>query len=188
MGYSGGTSKNPSYHDLGDHTETVQVDYDPAVITYEQLLAVFWASHHPGRQAWSRQYLVAIFYHDEDQRRKAQASLDRIKGPVLTEILPATEFYLAEDYHQKYYLRLIPDLFREFQRIYPNRCGLTGSTAAARANGYTGGYGALADLQEQLPLLGLSPAGQQRLLSLVADSDRGRSTPTCPVPKSGTGR
>jgi hypothetical protein len=74
VGYAGGEMEEPSYGKMGDHTETVQVDFDPGRITYAQLLEIFWASHRPTSRNWSRQYMNAIFYHDDEQRRLAMVS------------------------------------------------------------------------------------------------------------------
>ena len=164
-------SKDPTYHNMGDHTETIQVDYDPEKISYEELLDVFWQSHTPGRRPWSRQYKAAVFYHDEEQRRLATESRDRIaaktgKG-VYTEIIPFSEFYLAEAYHQKYRLQLDRQLMKEFRAIYPDMNDLVNSTAAARTNGYVSGHGIHSQLREELSGLGLSPQGEQKLLKIV---------------------
>ena len=77
VGYAGGTLVNPTYHRLGDHTESIEVDYDPEVISYEDLLAVFWSSHSPTSRPWSRQYASLILTHDDTQRRLAEESLRR---------------------------------------------------------------------------------------------------------------
>jgi len=69
VGYAGGEMEGPSYGKMGDHAETVQVDFDPGRITYAQLLKIFWASHRPTSRNWSRQYMNAIFYHDDEQHR-----------------------------------------------------------------------------------------------------------------------
>ena len=172
MGYSGGTKKNPTYHNLGDHTETIQLDYDPAKISYGQLLEIFWASHRPTEHPWSRQYMKAIFYHNEEQKRAAEESRDRvaatIRGQVMTQILPATEFYLAEDYHQKYTLRRrAPDLIREYLIIYPDLKDLVNSTAVTRVNGYLSGFGAPDVFRAELDRLGLSASGRDKLLALT---------------------
>jgi peptide-methionine (S)-S-oxide reductase len=191
VGYTGGNKINPTYHSLGDHTETVEVDYDPAIISYEQLLDIFWHNHHPGQAAWATQYKAAIFYHNERQKALALKSREqvaaRLKGQVSTEILPAGTFYLAEDYHQKYYLRQMPDLLAEFGAIYPTREALVASTAAARVNGYIAGYGSLAELKKDLEGLGLSPVASQRLEDLVARAERFRSGPGCPVARGKAG-
>lgn len=187
VGYSGGTKRSPTYHDLGDHTETIQLDYDPAQISYKELLTIFWESHSPGSQPWSRQYLAAIFFHNDGQKKLALETQDqvaaRIKGEVFTQILPATEFYPAEDYHQKYYLRRVPELLNELTAIYPTAKDFVASTAAARLNGYVAGYGARAGLEAELSSLGLSPAGNKRLLALAPESAPPRTTPGCPLPR-----
>jgi peptide methionine sulfoxide reductase MsrA len=74
VGYAGGTKANPTYYRLGDHSETIQIDYDPAVISYEQLLDLFWSWHRPDRPAHSTQYASRVFYHSETQRALAEAS------------------------------------------------------------------------------------------------------------------
>ena len=117
-GYTGGLKKDPTYKEVSaggtGHAESVQVVYDPARITYEKLLSVFWHNVDPtakDRQFCDsgHQYRSAIFYHNEEQRRLAlqsKALLEKnktFKEPVVTEIVQASEFYPAEDYHQHYY-------------------------------------------------------------------------------------
>lgn len=117
-GYIGGHVEHPTYkqvcrEDTG-HAEAVRVEYDPDRVTYAELLEVFWQCHDPtqvNRQGpdIGRQYRSAIFYVDEDQRAAAEASKEdlqwsgRVKGQVATEIVPAGEFYRAEEYHQRYF-------------------------------------------------------------------------------------
>jgi len=172
VGYAGGTTENPTYYHLGDHTETVQIEYDPTQVSYQELLDVFWAGHDPTRPAASRQYASIIFYHNEEQRRLAQESKERQEARcgcrLYTEIVPATEFYQAEDYHQKYRLQQSSEFMSEFKAIYPDNSDFVNSTAAARVNGYLGGYGTLADLQAEIDGLDLSPAARQRLLDMVS--------------------
>jgi len=117
-GYTGGDRPDPTYEEVSaggtGHAEAVQVFYDPAKITYKELLDVFWRHVDPtdaGGQFVDRgsQYRTAIFYHDEEQKRMAEeskAALEksgRFSVPIVTEIVPATEFYPAENYHQDYY-------------------------------------------------------------------------------------
>lgn len=170
VGYAGGRTPHPTYHDLGEHSESVQIDYDPGKILYEQLLAVFWATHNPCAQPGSRQYMSAIFYHNEAQKKAALATRAREEGKrgrsVITEILPADTFTAAEDYHQKYLLREESGLMREFRAMYPDDRALMNSTAAARVNGYLGGHGSEDMLRADLPRLGLTPDGRERLLRL----------------------
>ena len=167
VGYAGGHKKSPNYHDLGDHTETVQVDYDPEVISYAQLLEVFFAAHRPVRAPWSRQYRSAIFYHDEEQLRLAEEARAKTartwQATVYTAIEPAGEFYRAEDYHQKYRLRNVAPLARELLVIYPKTDDFVDSTAVTRINGYLAGFGSVEQLEKELASLGLSEAMQQVL-------------------------
>jgi methionine-S-sulfoxide reductase len=169
-GYSGGTTENPTYEHIGDHSETVQIDYDPTRISYEELLEIFWNSHNPAAEPWSKQYRSAIFYHNEEQKRLALESKAReearIEQPIHTAIIPASEFYLAEDYHQKFYLQLQSNLMAEFHAMYPDFSDFINSTAAARVNGYIRGYGAAEALQTDLNNLGLSPDGSEKLLEI----------------------
>ena len=117
-GYTGGSVPNPSYEQVSyggtGHLEAVEVAYDPAKISYEKLLEVFWSNVDPtdaGGQFCDRgdQYKTAVFFHDEEQRRLAEASKQALEGsgrfeqPIVTEIVEAGPFYPAEDYHQDYY-------------------------------------------------------------------------------------
>ena len=106
----------------------------------------------------------------------AEASLereaDRRGKPIFTEIIPFSEFYLAEAYHQKYRLQLEPDLLQEFRAIYPDDEDFVNSTAVARVNGYVGGNGTLAALQAEIESLGLSPASQEKLLRILSPPAR----------------
>ena len=101
VGYAGGTKVNPSYYSLGDHTETVDVDYDPSVTNYAELLKLFWNNHDPCTRQ-KRQYMSAIFYHDEEQKALAEQTMEEQKSKkskaIATQILPATEFYVAEEW------------------------------------------------------------------------------------------
>jgi len=116
--YTGGHKKNPTYREVSagvtGHTEAIQIVYDPGKISYDKLLEVFWRNIDPtvrNRQFCDvgTQYRTAIFYHNEIQKERAEKSKKeleesgRLTVPVFTEITPASEFYVAEDYHQDYY-------------------------------------------------------------------------------------
>jgi len=116
VGYSGGMTKDPTYREVCSHTtghaEVTQVTFDPARVSFDQLLEVFWAMHDPtqvNRQGpdVGDQYRSAIFTHSSEQQVAAEASReraqDKFKKPIATEIRPLTVFYPAEDYHQAYY-------------------------------------------------------------------------------------
>lgn len=117
VGYTGGHIFEPTYKDVCSgrtgHAEAVEVTYDPGRVSYEKLLDVFWSNHDPttrNRQGpdVGHQYRSAIFFHDDEQKHAALASKDaleasgRLRGPVVTEIEPASTFWSAEEYHQQY--------------------------------------------------------------------------------------
>jgi peptide-methionine (S)-S-oxide reductase len=117
-GYTGGTVKNATYEQVGNgntgHAEAIKIVYDPAVISYDDLLAVFFNTHDPttlNRQGndIGTQYRSAIFYADEEQKTKAEALIKELNDtkayakPVVTEVSPLSEFFEAEDYHHEYY-------------------------------------------------------------------------------------
>ncbi len=116
VGYSGGTLENPTYEDVctgrTGHAEVVEVEYDPFRVSYEELLEVFWENHDPttpNRQGLDigTQYRSAIFFHTPEQETAARASKEkaqsRFKNPIVAEITPASKFYRAEEYHQRYF-------------------------------------------------------------------------------------
>ncbi|HRJ28508.1 MAG TPA: peptide-methionine (S)-S-oxide reductase MsrA [Cyclobacteriaceae bacterium] len=117
-GYSGGKVKNPTYREvtsgLTGHAEVTQLTYNPAVISFEELLEIFWGTHDPttlNRQGADvgTQYRSVIFYHNEEQKRLSELYKNKLDAsgafdnPIVTEISPFTAFYPAEDYHQNYY-------------------------------------------------------------------------------------
>jgi methionine-S-sulfoxide reductase len=169
VGYAGGKKENPTYHQLGDHTEALEVDYDPARISYEKLLEIFWEEHNPTSTSWSTQYKAAVFYHGDEQKRLALATRDRLATrlgrTIHTEVIPFSRFYPAEAYHQKYYLRGNKLFLKELQRYYPQDEGLMNSTAAARVNGYLGRNGTAEFLKAEIDRYGLSESSRQALLT-----------------------
>jgi len=172
VGYAGGTKENPTYYNLGSHAEAIQIDYDPTVLSYEDLLEVFLSSHNPTARSYSSQYRSIVFTHSEEQkeavREAFRESEKRAGGKIRTEIKSFAGFTLAEDYHQKYGLRNNRSILEEFEVFYPDALGLVNSTAAARVNGYLYGNGQLAQLREELPELGLTEASAQALQSYVS--------------------
>ena len=171
VGYSGGTTADPTYRSIGDHSETIEIDYDPTQVTYEDLLDVYWSASDCSQPSWSTQYASRIFYHNDEQRKLVEAAKAqeeaRTGRTMHVTIEPYTRFYLAEDYHQKYYLQGNADMRREFEGIFSDPLDFTNSTAAARVNGYVGGNGTREQLENELDDLGLSPEGEQALLRRV---------------------
>jgi peptide-methionine (S)-S-oxide reductase len=117
VGYTGGKTENPTYKevctDRTGHAEAVEVEFDPAQVGYDELLKVFWENHDPTRlnrqgPDWGSQYRSAIFFHSPEQEAQALASKEalekvrRFSKPIVTQIVPAVEFFAAEDYHQQY--------------------------------------------------------------------------------------
>jgi methionine-S-sulfoxide reductase len=166
VGYAGGTKKNPTYHDLGDHSESTEIDYDPSKISYSQLLDVFWSTHNPCARAYSRQYMSAIWTHNAEQMRLAldsKAREEKRRGSTITtEIAPLREFTLAEDYHQKYELRSDSELMKGLA-VYSD-AEFVNSTAAARLNAAIGGNLSGEILRAEIESYGLTPKGRERLL------------------------
>ena len=128
VGYAGGTQQNPTYQDVctdkTGHAEAVEVEFDPSQVSYDELLDVFWSNHNPttlNRQGpdVGLQYRSVIFYHSPDQLSEARASRDaaqaRFPKQIVTQILPASDFWPAEEYHQKYY-RENPEHFEAFEQ------------------------------------------------------------------------
>lgn len=148
-GYSGGTVKNPTYEDVCSgttgHAECLQIIYDPKVISFDELLEVFWESHDPttlNRQGndVGTQYRSVIFFHDAEQKRKAEEykmKLDKsgaYNNPIVTEISPFNHFYAAEDYHQDYYRLhgsqpyctfVIRPKVEKFEKVFKNKLKTT---------------------------------------------------------------
>lgn len=170
VGYAGGTTKNPTYQDIGDHTESFQVDYDPSKITYEQLLAIFWKSHDPASGSHSVQYRSAVFTMNEAQKKAALASKEKLEKDgvkVKTALEPLPSFTWAEDYHQKYTLRNNKAFLKQLQKYYPDEKALANSTAAARLNAYLAGDGKESLFEKEIGQLGLDEAHQKMLREKV---------------------
>ena len=171
VGYSGGENESPTYRDLGDHSESIQIDYDPARISYEKLLGVFWNSHNPCLRSLSTQYRTAVFYHSEEQRRIAMvtraAQARSASSKIKTEVLPATHFHLAEPRYQKHRLRNDRALMRLLEPMFPDFDALVRSTLAARLNAYLAGYVSLESIRHEISALDGDPAPGKALLAVL---------------------
>ena len=140
-----------------------QIDYDPTLLGYAELLDEIWKNRRGGR-AYSRQYMEAVFCADAAQEEVARAR--GITAPIIT----GARFYRAEDYHQKYYLRHDAVLMQELSEYSPQQ--LVDSTVAARLNGYVAGRGTPAQLHGELARLGLSERANAHLERLVGQRAR----------------
>jgi len=161
VGYTGGEKLNPTYHDLGDHTESIEIHYNPAEISFEQLLQIYWSDIDPHYSTSSIQYRNVIWANSPEQRQAAEASaaaLENASGqPVATKILDGVTFYPAEDYHQKYGLRQNRALMAVFDSWYPDGTDFRNSFTAMRMNAYVQGHGSAELVQSELEGYALPP-------------------------------
>ncbi|WP_299269803.1 peptide-methionine (S)-S-oxide reductase MsrA [Halorientalis sp.] len=142
VGYAGGTKPDPSYHALGDHTEVFQVDYDPAVVSYTDLLDRVFRAHDPYSQSRKTQYQHVVFTASAAQRDALEAFLaaaDLDPDAIETRIEALSRFFPAEDYHQKHSLRARPPLLGPFEEAGYDDEAIRESPAAAALNGYAAG-------------------------------------------------
>jgi len=158
---------------MGDHTESIEIDFHPELISYGQLLDVFWENHNPLRESFykGRQYMSLLLYRNEDQealalktKRKWEQSL---KGEIQTEMAPFSTFYAAEDYHQKYYLKRYAKAVEEVKNVFPSHSDFVNSTIAARLNGFVVGHGSLGKLKKEMNEWGLHPEQVKELVELL---------------------
>jgi len=161
VGYAGGNSKAPSYRNIGDHTEVLEIDYDPTVISFSRLLYLFWNNHEYGlTNPIKRQYTSLILYHNQEQKEIAEQSKiaeQKLRNPkiITTEIVEKKNFYPAEDYHQKYRLQGYKELC---DSLNLNSELLRNSYVATKLNGYLVGIGGIKQFQEEVKTMGLTPS------------------------------
>jgi len=165
VGYAGGTTDDPSYTDLGDHTESIEISFDPERVDYAALLELYWEGADAASTSCT-QYAPIIFWHDEQQRELATASRDA-QGQPEVDIREVPTFYDAEDYHQKYRLKRTDVVYRDFERMYDDHADIVRSTAAARCNGILGGYGSWEIHGDELDSYGLSDSARMVLESYL---------------------
>jgi peptide-methionine (S)-S-oxide reductase len=177
VGYTGGSTPNPTYRELGDHTETVQLCYDEDIISFETIIRTFWDHHNPyninGYKG--RQYQSLLYYRDASQLAAIETELARREREGLgrpdTEIAAYAEFHPAEDRHQKYYVKRFPRAVGALESLYPARSGegtpWLDTTIAARLNGMAKGYLNMERLKSELESWELSEAERKRLVAAV---------------------
>ena len=174
VGYTGGQQKFPTYHSLGTHTEALQIDFDPAQISFADVVGLFWDSHDPRSGIRSTQYMAAIWFHDAAQREvihaTSQAVEARLQTKVRTPVMPLDVFYSAEDYHQKYRLQNSP-LKTYFRTMYPQFEDFNRSTAAARLNGFIAGHGSRTVFDDEHSQYGVPPEELRQLIRLRAQPE-----------------
>ena len=167
VGYSGGTTDKPTYRSMGDHTEAIQIEYDPKKVSFSKLLELFAKDHNPFAKSWSTQYKAVLWTHGAEQAKAAQAwatALAKERGKsITTEIRPAQRFWIAEGYHQKYYLRSRKYLLQELLGISATDKQILDSTLAACANGWVTGAGDAKQIEREAKILGLNERQRKAL-------------------------
>lgn len=173
VGYAGGTSVDPTYRKMGDHSETVNLIFDPKVISYEQLVRLFWENHDATKDRFykERQYISLLFYRNEAQLQTAKeihSEYERTKGKeIQTEFQAFNHFYTAEDHHQKYFLRRFKGATESIKHLFPDEISFVRSTIAARLNGFVRERGNLPDIKEEITHWGLNEADTGLLLDRI---------------------
>jgi methionine-S-sulfoxide reductase len=171
VGYAGGKQDKPTYYHLGDHTEAIQIEFDPKKIGYADLLKIFWASHDECGRVWSNQYKAVLWTHGSSQARIARASAAaqaKARGKELTTaVVEAPRFWIAEDYHQKYNIRRHKKLVRLLIGADATEKQIRESTLIARANGWVSGHGTKAQILSECEALGVSAPARKELAAVL---------------------
>lgn len=173
VGFAGGQTAAPTYRKMGDHTETIQIEFDPSIISYTEVLKEFWQNHYPNRDNYKgRQYISLLHYHTEQQHEiiaKVKKEMEaRLGEEIETEISPFIDFTIAESRHQKYYLKRYPKALEQLAELYPDQELLTDSTFAARLNGFVKGYGTKKGITEELAQWSIGKAEKLFLIDLFS--------------------
>jgi len=173
VGYAGGTTEQPTYREMGDHSETVEIAFDADRISCDELLDIFWNNHKPVNINGfkGRQYQSLLLYRDERQAEafnRMKERMEAAKGqPLETEIAPLAAFYPAEPRHQKYYLKRYPDAMEKLGSLYDSEEELMDSALAARLNGVAKGYANLAPVLQEIQAWPLAEPDKAAILERV---------------------
>lgn len=170
VGYTGGTTENPTYKTMADHTETVEIDFDPKLISFKEILFHFWRNHYPNRDQYKgQQYVSSLRYHDGQQLQminQVKVEMEQELGELIeTEITPLDHFTLAELRHQKYYLKRYPTVLEQLHSLYPSEESLINSTFAARINGFIKGFGTRDQIVTEIQSWQMSEDARQQLIT-----------------------
>lgn len=157
---------------MGDHTEILQIDFLPNIISLEELLKLFWRNHNSNRGAYKgRQYISLLLYHSDEQKQtifQVKEKLEEEWGEAFgTEIAPYHGFHRAEDYHQKYYLKRYPDAVVNLLELYGDEGSFVNSTLAAWLNGFVKGYGSLSTIKEEIQQWEMDEARKNKFLQTI---------------------
>ncbi len=172
MGYAGGTTSNPTYDLIGDHTESFQIKFDSDLVTFTEILQFFWESYNPGQPPRSTQYKSIIFYQNDSQLLEIEDFLQRKsdlkQALLLPEVKNLTHFYSAEGYHQKYFIRQNPLLMTVMNEIFSDDKEFYSSTLAARINGFLGGNSTISELETEIIECGISKSEVLQIIDLMS--------------------
>ncbi|WP_423190407.1 peptide-methionine (S)-S-oxide reductase MsrA [Alkalibacterium sp. f15] len=155
-GFTGGTTAEPTYRNIGDHTEAIQIDFDSSLLSYEDILQIYWDSHDAvkDRSFKGRQYLSLLIVHSTNQRETVELikiEWEKRHGKTIgTEIQYDRPFYPAENRHQKYFLKRFPKAMESILPLFSDHQHFTDSTIAARLNGFVRENGRLNDIKDEI--------------------------------------
>jgi len=173
VGYTGGDSLTPSYDNLDNHIEVIEVDYNPSLISYEQLIQKYFELYNGTERPYSLRVKSVIFYRSDDEYEiasKVKADyVHSIKQGVYTEIDPIDVFFLAEDKHQLSYLKQEISLYNEIKQIFPNNNQELLSILASKLNGIIAGYGSEGQISDILSKSALSEASINRVMDILSN-------------------
>lgn len=147
------------------------MEYDPNQITFNELLDLFWSNHNSLRQDRSRQYRSILFIHNASQEEQALIKKTEweqtLGGEIQTEMMQYTGFFIAEDYHQKYYLKKFKAATQTLISLYPNHADFVQSTLTARLNGFVRGFGTWEGLKREVKDWGLPFADEKAVIEVL---------------------
>lgn len=171
VGYAGGDKVGPTYHDLGEHAEVLQIEFETSQLSFQELLTMFWASHDPTRDGRRSQYRSVLICEDAAQLAVANESRSKLEGKlgrrVQTEVVSGEPFYPAEDYHQKWKLRRRTALYEDLAKSFDTEESLLRSFAATKLNAIVGGHVSPSTVDTIAHRLHLSDDGLALVASLV---------------------
>ncbi|MFW6270460.1 MAG: peptide-methionine (R)-S-oxide reductase MsrB [Bacillota bacterium] len=172
-GYAGGKKENPNYHNLGSHSETVRITYDPEIISFKEILTKFWDEHNPFSEAYSEQYKSIIFYNDNQQEDVAREFLEEKKEQnsktIYTELKQMNNFTEAEDYHQNYQLGKNRKLKQYREKLINAGEKLTYSRIMTKLNAYSAGQMNSETMEEELNNNYLNVQDKELIANIIKD-------------------
>ncbi|MDN6193582.1 MAG: peptide-methionine (S)-S-oxide reductase [Alkalibacterium sp.] len=173
-GFAGGTSSEPTYRNMGDHTETVQIAFDSTLLSYEDILRIFWDSHDAFKDRYfkERQYISLLIVHSTKQLRIAEKVKNELENKygktIQTEIQFDVPFYPAEERHQKYFLKRFEKAMTSLLPLFNDHTSFAHSTIAARLNGFVKEHGRLDAIKNELSEWQLTQKEEALLREMLA--------------------